>query len=241
VFHFAGRGALDIDGLGYETATALLDAGRLRDVGDVFHLDASSFDGLRGFGEKKVAQILAGIEAARDRPLWRLLVGLSIRHVGPTAAQSLARELRSVDAIAAATPEQLAAVEGVGPTIAAAVHEWFGDDRHRDLLERISSGRARMAEAGERAGPGPLDGVSVVITGTMAGFSRDAATAAVQARGGKVSGSVSKKTSFVVAGDAPGTKFDKAVQLGVPVLDEDGFRLLLDDGPAAAAAAATKG
>jgi DNA ligase (NAD+) len=233
IFHFAGRGALDIDGLGYETAIALLEAGRLRDVGDVFHLTAESFEGLRGFGQKKVAQILSGIEAARSRPLWRLLVGLSIRHVGPTAAQALARELRSLDAIAAATPEELAAVEGVGPTIAAAVTDWFADDRHRDILDRIRSGGAQVEDEGPADGPGPLTGVTVVVTGTLTGFSRDAAAAAVQDRGGKVSGSVSKKTSFVVVGDSPGTKYDKAVQLGVPVLDEDGFRTLLEKGVAA--------
>ncbi|HET6817895.1 MAG TPA: NAD-dependent DNA ligase LigA [Mycobacteriales bacterium] len=238
VFHFAGRGALDIDGLGYETAIALLDNDRLHDVGDVFHLTEASFADLRGFGPKKVAQILNGIEAARDRPLWRLLVGLSIRHVGPTAAQSLARELRSIDAIAAADVDTLSSVEGVGPTIAQAIVEWFADARHREILERIRSGGARTEEAGQAAGPGPLDGVSVVVTGTLAGFSRDAATAAVQDLGGKVSGSVSKKTSFVVVGDSPGSKYDKAVQLGVPVLDEDGFRVLLEKGPDAARTAA---
>ena len=236
VFHFAGRGALDIDGLGYETAIALLDAGRLRDIGDVFHLTAESFEGLRGFGDKKIAQILTGIEAARHRPLWRLLVGLSIRHVGPTAAQALARELRSLDAIAAAETDELAAVEGVGPTIAAAIVDWFADSRHREIVERIRSGGAELVEQGQAAGPGPLEGVTVVVTGTLAGFSRDAAAAAVQDRGGKVSGSVSKKTSFVVVGDSPGSKFDKAVSLGVPVLDEAAFAVLLEQGPEAAAA-----
>jgi DNA ligase (NAD+) len=238
VFHFAGRGALDIDGLGYETAVALLDNDRLHDVGDVFHLDEESFAGLRGFGPKKVAQILAGIDAARGRPLWRLLVGLSIRHVGPTAAQALAREMRSVETIAAADMDTLSSVEGVGPTIAQAIVEWFADSRHRQIVERIRSGGARMEEAGQASGPGPLDGTTVVVTGTLAGFSRDAATAAVQQRGGKISGSVSKKTSFVVVGELPGSKYDKAVQLGVPVLDEDGFRTLLADGPGAASARA---
>jgi DNA ligase (NAD+) len=231
VFHFAGRGALDIDGLGYETAIVLLENDRLHDVGDVFHLRAESFEGLRGFGDKKVAQILAGIEAARHRPLWRLLVGLSIRHVGPTAAQSLAREFRSLDAIATASAEELAGTEGVGPTIAAAVVEWFADERHRRIVERIRSGGAELADEGPVGGPGPLLGLTVVITGTLSGFSRDAATAAVQDRGGKVSGSVSKKTSYVVAGDSPGSKHDKAVQLGVPVLDEEGFARLLEHGP----------
>ena len=236
VFHFAGRGALDIEGLGYETAIALLEAGRLRDVGDVFHLTAESFDGLRGFGPKKIAQILGSIEQARSRPLWRLLVGLSIRHVGPTAAQALARELRSLDAIAASSAEQLAAVEGVGATIATAIRDWFDDPRHQELVDRIRAGGAQFEEAGPAAGPGPLTGVTVVVTGTLARFSRDAAAAEVQTRGGKVSGSVSKKTSFVIVGESPGSKYGKAVQLGVPVLDEDGFVTLLEQGPESAQA-----
>ena len=231
VFHFAGRGALDIDGLGYETATVLLEEGRLHDVGDIFHLRAESFEGLRGFGAKKIAQILAGLDAARDRPLWRLLVGLSIRHVGPTAAQALARELRSLDAIADASADELAAVEGVGPTIAAAIVDWFADPRHREIVERIRDGGARVVDEGPVTGPGPLTGLTFVVTGTLTRYSRDAAAAAIQDRGGKVSGSVSKKTSFVVVGDSPGSKYDKAVQLGVPVLDEDGFDLVLSDGP----------
>ena len=235
VFHFAGRGALDIDGLGYETGIALIESGAVRDVGDVFHLRAVSFAGLEGFGDKKTAKILEGIEAARHRPVWRLLVGLSIRHVGPTAAQALARELHSVDAVAAATPTELARVDGVGPTVAGAVADWFADERHRDIVERIRTGGASLADGTAAAGPGPLDGVSVVITGALTAYSRDSATEAVQARGGKVSGSVSKKTSFVVAGDAPGTKYDRAVALGVPVLDEAGLDVLLADGPAAAA------
>ncbi len=155
VFHFAGRGALDIDGLGYETAVALLDAGRIRDVGDVFHLTGESFEGLRGFADKKIDQILRGIEAARHRPLWRLLVGLSIRHVGPTAARALARELRSVDAIAAAPVETLAGVEGVGPTIARAVVDWFADPRHTDVVARIRSGCAQTTDADGEEAPRP--------------------------------------------------------------------------------------
>jgi DNA ligase (NAD+) len=234
VFHFAGRGALDIDGLGYETSTVLLENGRLADIGDIFHLSPESFEGLRGFGDKKIAQILSGLDAARHRPLWRLLVGLSIRHVGPSAAQALARELRSLDAIAAADHDRLAAVEGVGPTIAAAIVEWFGDERHRHLVERIKAGGAQVEDDGPVGGPGPLEGVTVVVTGTLTSHSRDAAAAAIQDRGGKVSGSVSKKTSFVVVGDSPGSKYDKAVQLKVPILDEAGFQVLLDDGPDAA-------
>ena len=234
VFHFAGRGALDIDGLGYETAAVLLEEGRLHDIGDVFHLAPESFEGLRGFGPKKIEQILTGIEAARHRPLWRLLVGLSIRHVGPTAAQALAREFRSLDAIAAAPVDALAAVEGVGPTIAAAVVDWFADERHRAVVERVRAGGAQLEDSGQASGPGPLAGITVVITGTLPTHSRDAAAAAVQERGGKVSGSVSKKTSFVIVGDSPGSKYDKAVQLGVPILDETGLIALLEHGADAA-------
>jgi DNA ligase (NAD+) len=235
VFHLASRGALDIDGLGYETAIALLEADRIRDIGDVFHLTPESFEGLRGFGQKKIDQILRGVEAGRHRPLWRLLVGLSIRHVGPTAARALARELRSLDAIAAAPAEQLAAVEGVGPKIASAVVDWFADAGHRDIVARIAAGGASLVDAGAEQGPRPLDGVAVVITGTLEGWSRDSAAEAVQGRGGKVTGSVSKKTAFVVVGADPGAaKFDKARSLGVPVLDEAGFAVLLERGTDAA-------
>jgi len=240
VFHFAGRGAMDIDGLGYETAIALLQAGRLTDIGGIFHVTAEAFEGMRGFGAKKVDQILRGIEAARDRPLWRLLVGLSIRHVGPTAAQDVARQFRSMDAVAAATPEELAAVEGVGPVVAQALADWFTDPRHREIVERIRAGGARMEDEGADEGPRPLEGITVVVTGTLESYSRDGATEAVQALGGKVTGSVSKKTDFVVIGTDPGaSKYEKAVKLGVPTLDDAGLRVLLEHGPDAARAVAT--
>jgi DNA ligase (NAD+) len=239
VFHFAGRGALDIDGLGYETATVLTQTGRLTDVGGVFSLTPESFEGLRGFGPKKIAQIMAGLAAGRERPLWRLLVGLSIRHVGPTAAQDVARHFRTLDAVMAATPEELAAVEGVGPVVAQALADWFADPRHREIVAAIRAGGARIADEGSDTGPRPLEGVTVVVTGTLASYSRDGATEAVQERGGKVTGSVSKKTDFVVVGTDPGAaKHDKAVKLGVPVLDDAGFRLLLEQGVDAARAVA---
>ena len=235
VFHFAGRGAMDIDGLGYETAIALLQHGRLRDVGDVFALTAESFADLRGFGPKKVEQILRGVDAARDRPIWRLLVGLSIRHVGPTAAQDIAREFRSMDAIVTASPDELAAVGGVGPVVARALSDWLADPRHREILQRIRAGGARFADEGSEEGPRPLEGVTVVITGTLSSYSRDGATEAVQQRGGKVTGSVSKKTDFVVVGSDPGqSKYDRAVALKVPVLDAVGLAALLEHGPDAA-------
>ena len=169
--------------------------------------------------------------------MWRVLVALSIRHVGPTAAQALAREFGSLDAIAAAPEEALAAAEGVGPVIAGSVVEWFRVDWHRAIVEKWRAAGVRMAERRAR-GPRPLAGLTVVITGSLETFSRDSATEAVQDRGGKVTGSVSKKTDFVVVGDNPGSKYDKAVQLGVPVLAEPGFRELLAHGPEAARAAA---
>jgi len=240
VFHFAGRGALDIDGLGYETATVLTTTGRLQDVGDVFSIGEQTFEGLRGFGPKKVAQILAGIEAARDRPLWRLLVGLSIRHVGPTAAQDVARHFRTLDAVMAASPEELAAVEGVGPVVAQALADWFTDPVHREIVERLRAGGARVADEGSDSGPRPLEGVTVVVTGTLPSYSRDGATEAVQERGGKVTGSVSKKTDFVVVGADPGaSKHERALKLKLALLDDAGFTVLLQQGPDAARAVAT--
>jgi DNA ligase (NAD+) len=239
--HVGSRGALDVDGLGEETAAELADLGYVRNIGDLFHLTAEQLGTLTGFADKKVQRLLDGIEAARRRPLWRLLVALSIRHVGPTAAQALAREFRSLDAIAAASPEQLAAADGVGPVIAEAVARWFADERHREVLQRLRDGGVSGTDAAADEGPRPLTGITVVITGTLTGFSRDGATEAVQSLGGRVSGSVSKKTDFVVAGDAPGSKYDRARELGVPILDEDGFRRLLADGPEAARGGSSAG
>jgi DNA ligase (NAD+) len=237
VFHLAGRGALDIEVLGYKAAMALLECGVIHDEGDLFAIDAQLLAGCDFFVNKdgslgsNATKLLANLAEAKQSPLWRILVALSIRHVGPTAAQALAARLGSVDAIAAAGVEELAGVEGVGPTIAESVVEWFGVDWHREVVQKWRDAGVRLAEERTETGPGPLDGVTVVVTGTLDGFSRDEATAAVTSRGGKVTGSVSKRTSFVVAGDNPGTKHDKAVSLGVPVLDEAGFRTLLADGP----------
>ncbi|MEV4769950.1 NAD-dependent DNA ligase LigA [Micromonospora humida] len=240
VFHLAGRGAFDIEVLGYKGAAALLDAAIISDEGDLFALDAAQLarspffvnkDGSLGTNATKLLDNLA---VARERDLWRVLVALSIRHVGPTAAQALARHFRSVEAIEAAAEEELSSVDGVGPTIAASITEWFAVDWHRDVVRKWAEAGVRMAEEAVDEGPRPLEGVTVVVTGTLAGFSRDQAAEAIQTRGGKVTGSVSKKTGFVVVGDNPGSKADKAAGLKVPVLDEDGFRVLLDAGPDAA-------
>jgi DNA ligase (NAD+) len=151
--------------------------------------------------------------------------------VGPTAARALAGEFGSLDAIEAASEEQLAAVEGVGPTIAAAVTEWFTVDWHRAIVDKWRAAGVRMQDERDASIARTLEGLSIVVTGSLNGFSRDEAKEAILARGGKAAGSVSKKTAYVIAGDAPGSKYDKAVELDVPVLDEDGFRLLLENGP----------
>ncbi|WFE49937.1 NAD-dependent DNA ligase LigA [Micromonospora sp. WMMD1155] len=240
VFHLAGRGAFDIEVLGYKGAAALLDAEVIADEGDLFQLDAEQLSRSPFFVNKdgtlgsNAVKLLDNLAVARERDLWRVLVALSIRHVGPTAAQALARHFRSMEAIDAASEEELSSVDGVGPTIAASIREWFAVDWHREVVRKWAESGVRMAEEAVDEGPRPLEGLTVVVTGTLAGFSRDQAAEAVQSRGGKLSGSVSKKTSFVVVGDNPGSKADKAASLKVPVLDEDGFRLLLDAGPDAA-------
>ena len=345
--------------LGYEAATALLTSGVLQDEGDVFSLTEDDLLRVELFRTKAGAlsangrKLLDNLDSAKDRPLWRVLVALSIRHVGPTAAQALAREFGSLDAIQAAaeqaardtaaagvaltsdgaagdadpeiggtgsaaagprktrsqrrtanrwgrtfeptttprpaTPEAgdpeagdaetgdpetadadtearvvaeakaareaarsraraiaaalapIASVDGVGPTIAAAVRDWFAVDWHRDVVARWRAAGVRMVDEVDTSVPRTLEGLSIVVTGSMAGFSRDEAKEAIMSRGGRAAGSVSKKTAFVVAGDAPGSKYDKALELGVPLLDENGFRVLLERGPEAARGVATIG
>ena len=239
VFHIAGRGALDIEGLGYEAATALLEAKIIADEGDLFALTdddlmrSEFFTTKDGTLSANGARLLKNLEQAKERPLWRILVALSIRHVGPTAARALASAFGTVDAIIDAGEEQLAEVEGVGPTIAAALREWFDEDWHRAIVDKWRAAGVRMADQRDTGIEATLKGLTVVVTGSLTGFSRDEAKEAIIARGGKAAGSVSKKTSFVVAGDAPGSKYDKAVELGIPILDEDGFARLLAEGPPA--------
>ncbi|ANW64168.1 DNA ligase (NAD(+)) LigA [Mycobacterium sp. djl-10] len=237
VFHVAGRGAFDIEGLGYEAATALLQAGVISDEGDLFTLTAEDllrtelFTTKAGELSANGKRLLANLDKSKAQPLWRVLVALSIRHVGPTAARALAGEFGSLEAITEATEEQLAATEGVGPTIAAAVTEWFTVDWHRAIVDKWRAAGVRMADERDASITRTLEGLSIVVTGSLTGFSRDQAKEAILVRGGKAAGSVSKKTAYVVAGDAPGSKYDKAVELGVPILDEDGFRALLENGP----------
>ncbi|MEU0053385.1 NAD-dependent DNA ligase LigA [Streptomyces sp. NPDC006184] len=195
------------------------------------------FANQKGEPKKNTLALLANIEAAKSRPLARFLNGLSIRHVGPVAAQALAREFRSLERIEQATEAELAATDGVGPIIAAALKEWFAEDWHREIVRKWKAAGVPLEDqsSGEDEGPRPLAGLTVVVTGTLENHTRDGAKEALQSRGAKVVGSVSKKTSFVVVGDNPGSKYDKAVQAKVPILNEDGFGVLLEQGPEAAA------
>jgi DNA ligase (NAD+) len=251
LFHVAARGAFDIEALGWEGSIALLESGVIHDEASLFELDAETLRGVPLYskqdGELTVngLRLLDNLEGAKKQPLWRVLVALSIRHVGPTAARALARGFRSMERIRNASAEELASVDGVGPTIAVAVHEWFQVDWHDEIVQRWAASGVRMEDEVDESVAPTLDGLTLVVTGSLEGFSRDEAKEAILARGGKASGSVSKKTSFVVVGENPGTKHDKAVQLGVPVLDENGFRALLEGGPdavtpAEAAAEATE-
>jgi DNA ligase (NAD+) len=240
LFHLAGRGALDIEVLGYKAGAALLDDHVIADEGDLFGIDEEALRRSEFFVNKNgslgtnATKLLVNLEEVKTRPLWRILVALSIRHVGPTAAQALARHFGSLDAIEAASEEELAGVDGVGPTIAASLKEWFQVDWHREVVEKWRAAGVRLAEERTDEGPRPLEGITVVVTGSLETYSRDEATEAITVRGGKASGSVSKKTDFVVVGESPGSKHEKAVSLKVPVLDEAGFEVLLKDGPDAA-------
>ncbi|MEU5807175.1 NAD-dependent DNA ligase LigA [Streptomyces sp. NPDC047718] len=198
------------------------------------------FANQKGEPKKNTLAMLENIAAAKDRPLARVINGLSIRHVGPVAAEALAREFRSIERIERATEEELAATEGVGPIIAASLKEWFAVDWHQEILRKWRAAGVRMEEegSGEEEGPRPLEGLTVVVTGTLQDHTRDGAKDALQSRGAKVTGSVSKKTDFVVVGDNPGSKYDKAVQLKLAILDEAGFAVLLEQGPDAARGAA---
>jgi DNA ligase (NAD+) len=195
---------------------------------------ATVFANQQGEPKKNTLAMLDNIAAARERPLARIITGLSIRHVGPVAAEALAREFRDLDRIKDAAEEELAAVEGVGPTIAASLKQWFAEDWHLEIIEKWRRAGVKFTEEGSQEGPRPLEGLTVVVTGTLATYTRDGAKEALGSRGAKVTGSVSKKTGFVVVGDNPGSKYDKAIQLKVPVLDEDGFAVLLEQGADAA-------
>ena len=237
LFYIGSRAALDIDVLGFEAATALLESGLITDEGDLFDLTSDQLATSEFFTKKDGAlganaeKLLIALDGAKSRPLWRVLVALSIRHVGPTAAQSLAKSFGSVAAITQASLEQLAAVDGVGEIIAQSVIEWFDIDWHQAIIRKWSEAGVAMVETFVNTNPQTLAGLTLVVTGSLESFTRDGVDEAITLHGGKSSGSVSKKTNYVVVGDSPGSKAAKAEELGVRVLNEAQFKQLLAHGP----------
>jgi DNA ligase (NAD+) len=239
LYHVSSRGAFDIEGLGWKGSDALLRCGLVVDEGDLFALTAADllrcdfFTRAEGGGRALNAGaevLLAQLEQRKAQPLWRVLVALSIRHVGPTAAQALAKRFGALDTIRAATVAELADTDGVGEIIGQAVVDWFAVDWHAAIVDKWAAAGVRMADEPAEEQPQTLAGLTIVVTGSLAGFTRDGVKEAITSRGGKAAGSVSKKTDYVVVGENPGSKAEKAEQLGVPILDEAAFAELLDGG-----------
>ncbi|CAN5245433.1 NAD-dependent DNA ligase LigA [soil metagenome] len=232
LFHFASRGAMDIEGMGYKTIDLFLREGLIKDPADLFLLQPEQLLGFEGWGEISVANLMKGIDGARDRPLAKVLVALGIRHVGVTVARQLAQRFRSLRNLMAATEEEIIGVGGLGQVIASSVRAWSTDPDNITLVDKLQAAGVSVADEAHEAGSDLLAGVTIVITGTFAGMSREAAEAAVVARGGKAAGSVSRKTSALVAGENPGaSKVQKAEESGVLVIDEARFQRLLAEGP----------
>ena len=229
--HFASRWAMDIAGFGERTVQLFLEHGLIRDAGDIYSIDLERVRALERFGDISVANLGQAIEDSKQRPLANLLAGLAVPHLGGTGSQVLARSLGSLDRIMAAPVEELAAVEGIGPTIASSVRRFFDTERNRAVVEKLRAAGVNFEGVGAPEGPQTLAGISVVVTGTLERWSREAAEEAIKLRGGKAPGSVSKKTTAVVAGESPGAaKLGKAGDLGVPVIDEAAFERLLETG-----------
>ncbi len=248
LFHLASRQALDIEVLGYQSGQALLDAGLMTDEGDLFDLTAEQlrtspfFTTKNGQLSANGIKLLVNLEAAKTRPLDKFLVALSIRHIGKGVAPDVAAAFGDIETLANASPEELAAVEGIGPTLVTAIVEWFAVPWHREIIRKWKVAGCQMRDEPREQREQTLAGLAVVVTGSLDGFTRDTAAAAITSRGGKVAGSVSKKTAFVVVGEGPGSKFDKAVELKVPVLHgAEAFTVLLEQGPETAAGVATRG
>jgi len=237
LFYIGSRSALDIDVLGYEAAAALLKDGLVKDEGDLFaitkeKLEKSDFFKRKDGKESKIIERLEkGLEVAKDRPLWRVLVALSIRHIGPVSAKALVAKFGSIEAIKIASIEELSQTESVGSIVAESIKEWFKEPWHQTIISKWSKAGVRMTEEfKEITVEQNLVGLTIVVTGSLIEFTRDEAKEAIESRGGKAAPAVSKNTDFVVAGDAAGSKLQKAEELGVPVLDEAGFKSLLANG-----------
>jgi DNA ligase (NAD+) len=229
VVHFAGRGAMDIEHLGERTAGELLERGLIADPADIFFLTPEAIGQLPNFKDKSIANLGAAIAEAKDRPIDRLLYGFGIRHVGESAARAVADAFGSIDRIAAAPADEIAAVEGVGGVIAGALREFFDRPETQAIIEKLRRAGVRLEEQRQRRS-GPLTGKTFVITGTLAALSREEAKARIESQGGKLTNSLSARTDYLVVGDSPGSKLDKATKLGVATLDEAAFSALLDAG-----------
>jgi DNA ligase (NAD+) len=229
--HFASRGAMDIEGLGERTVRLFRELDMVHDVADVYYLDYDKLRELEGFGEISITNLRTAIDASKQRPLNNLLVGLNIRHLGPAGAEVLARHFGHIDGLSAASADDIAAVEGIGPIIAQSVHLWFADEKNLRVVEKLRNAGVNLEGPEVVDVPQTLSGKSIVVTGTLENYSRERVEDVIKAHGGKSPGSVSKKTTAVVAGEGPGaSKLSKAEELGVPVLDEAGFEALLQTG-----------
>jgi DNA ligase (NAD+) len=229
--HWCARGAMDIEGGGEVLINQVVKAGWVRDVANLYSLTLEQLSSLERMGEKSARNFLEGIEASKKRELWRLLFGLGILHVGAGVAKSLARNYESLDDLAKASVEALTETEDIGEVIAQSLVEWFGNKRNQDLIDRLRSAGLNFKSDTykAKAAAGPFTGKTFVLTGTLPNLKREEAQAKIEATGGKVSSSVSKKTDYVVAGEEAGSKLEKARQLGVPVIDEAGLLKLLHD------------
>ncbi|MDQ4071559.1 MAG: NAD-dependent DNA ligase LigA, partial [Actinomycetota bacterium] len=229
VKHFVSRGAMDIEGLGERQAERFLADGLIGDVADIYELDEERLKRLEGFGETSARNLVAAIEASKERPFHRVLFSLGIPGIGAVGARALAQRLGSMDALLAASAEDVEEVEGIGPVLARAIVETLAEERTRALIERLRRHGLQMEERGDAAPPeGPLSGRRLVITGTLPNLSREEATARIEAAGGKVTGSVSGNTDYLVAGEEPGTKLARAREAGVEVIDEADLEALLN-------------
>jgi DNA ligase (NAD+) len=227
ILHWASRGAMDIDGLGDMLARQLVQKQVVRDLADLYELDAETLSGLERMGKVSAENLVAALERSKSRGLRHVLYGLGIRHVGVSAAGALAEAFGSMEDLLAADPDRLEQIEGIGPTLAESVREFFDAPENRAVVARLAGHGIDMTAQRQAPASGPLAGKTFVVTGTLASLSRSEATQAIEDRGGRVTGSVSKKTDYVVAGEKPGTKLDRARELGVAVLDEEAFRALL--------------
>ncbi|MFN2615628.1 MAG: NAD-dependent DNA ligase LigA [Thermoleophilaceae bacterium] len=227
VKHFVSKGAMDIEGLGEENARRFLQEDLIRNVADIYELDEQRVAPLEGFGEISAGNLIASVDASRGRPFHRVLYALGIPGIGYVNARALTGEFRTIDALMAASPEEIEQAPGIGPILARTIAQTLAEERTRDLIERLRSQGLKMEEEGapERQ-EGPLSGKTLVLTGALPDLTREEATAKIEAAGGKVTGSVSRKTDYVVAGEDPGTKYTKAQELGVEIIDEPGLREL---------------